>query len=618
MNLVYKNPYKTKYKLEIIDKINRDGITYGKLENPPYFLGSERVSADQIKINGEEPKFLSGNKSYFKIDGNNKNVEIEIGWKNRLLLMQENLGNALVRHFLIANTNIDIIGYEVENSSSYIDVSAKDFKFMTAKNIESLANYAVFSNLAIESFGDHISIERLADIPYEGPALSRTGEIGMIFISSVEKLNSLIRLRVTSGENAYKLARNSLNILDNMKMYLNSDSINSVFSDVKKLRANMNSSKNSHKDAEYEKVGDFDKVLNEDKAVSPIKVAETVDYKNIDGVKDDLGDSESSASKIANKNSEEKDLLEEKKETSKEIEDFKQKEKYDANFFHEKYKLESFKDLNKFKTSSEDKESIETNKKEINNKDEKINQVKREEKYDAKFFHEKYKLESFKDLNKFKTSNDDKESIETNKKEISDKDKINTEVKKAEKYDAKFFHEKYKLESFKDLNKFKSTNEDENSGKESLKEEESNNKNSKEKDASSIKLNKKEDEERTSLFYQAVDSFKNFSTEFSGLNYIYKVLQDINLKELREISNYILKEDDFIQIYGLKNGSKSKIIILRSQNLNFDLKKIFEKLKDHFTFTGTGNMYTLDIQCKEEDLTRIMESFLIEIRREAK
>ena len=633
MNSVYKNPYKTKYKLEIIDKINRDGITYGKLENPPYFLGSERVSADQIKINGEEPKLLSGNKSYFKIDEGTKNVEIEIGWKNRLLLMQENLGNALVRHFLIANTNIDIIGHKVENSSSYIDVSAKDFKFMTAKNIESLANYAVFSNLAIESFGDHISIERLADIPYEGPALSRTGEIGMIFISSVEKLNSIIRLRVTSGENAYKLARNSLNILDNMKMYLNSDSINSVFSDVKKLKSKITSSRNPHKDAEYEKVGDFDKVLKEDKAVNPIKVAETVDYKNIDGVKDELGNSESSASKVANKNLEEKDLLEEKIETSKEIEDFKQKEKYDAKFFHEKYKLESFKDLNKFKTSNEDKESIETNKKEFSNEDKINTEVKKEEKYDANFFHDKYKLESFKDLNKFKTSNEDIESIETNKKEISDKDKINTEVKKEEEYDANFFHEKYKLESFKDLNKFKTSNEDkesietnkkeisnkdENSGKESLKEEESNNKNSKEKDASSIKLNNKEDEERTSLFYQAVESFKNFSTEFSGLNYIYKVLQDINLKELREISNYILKEDDFIQIYGLKNGSKSKIIILRSQNLNFDLKKIFEKLKDHFTFTGTGNMYTLDIQCKEEDLTRIMESFLIEIRREAK
>ncbi|WP_195444100.1 alanyl-tRNS synthetase [Peptoniphilus harei] len=565
MNLVYKNPYKTKYKLEIIDKINRDGITYGKLENPPYFLGSERVSADQIKINGEEPKFLSANKSYFKIDEGTKNVEIEIGWKNRLLLMQENLGNALVRHFLIANTNIDIIGYKVENSSSYIDVSAKDFKFMTAKNIESLANYAVFSNLAIECFGDHISIERLADISYEGPALSRTGEIGMIFIFSVEKLNSLIRLRVTSGENAYKLARNSLNILDNMKMYLNSDSINSVFSDVKKLKSKISSSRNPHKDAEYEKVGDFKKVLKVDKAVSPIKVAETVDYKNIDGVKSDLGNSESSASKVANKNLEEKNLLEEKKETPKEIEDFKQKEKYDANFFHDKYKLESFKDLNKFKTS-----------------------------------------------------NDDKESIETNKKEISDKDKINTEVKKEEKYDANFFHKKYKLESFKDLNKFTITDKDQNSDQDTLKKDKLENNNSKEKDASSIKLNKKEDEERTSLFYQAVESFKNFSTEFSGLNYIYKVLQDINLKELREISNYILKEDNFIQIYGLKNGSKSKILILRSQNLNFDLKKIFEKLKDHFTFTGTGNMYTLDIQCREEDLTRIMESFLIEIRRDAK
>ncbi|MDU5806016.1 MAG: alanyl-tRNS synthetase [Peptoniphilus harei] len=566
MSLVYKNPYKTKYKLEIIDKINRDGITYGKLENPPYFLGSERVSADQIKINGEEPKFLSGNKSYFKIDENNKNVEIEIGWKNRLLLMQENLGNALVRHFLMTNTNIEIIDYRVESSSSHIDVSAKDFKFMTAKNIESLANYAVFSNLAIESFGDHISIERLADIPYEGPALSRTGEIGMIFISSVEKLNSLIRLTITSGENAYKLARNSLNILDNMKMYLNSDSINSVFSDVKKLRSNISSSRNSHKDAEYEKVGDFDKVLKEDKAVNPIEVAETIEDKNIDGVKDDLADSEISASKVADKNLEEKDKLKEKKETPKEIELIEEKQK---------------------------------------------------ETYDAKFFHDKYKLESFKDLNKFASPNEDKASIETNKKEISNKDKINTEVKKKEKYDADFFHDKYKLESFKDLNKFANPNKDENYEKESLGKEKSDNKNSKEKNTSSTSLTSKE-EERSSLFYKAVESFKNFSTEFSGLNYIYKVLQDVNLKELREISNSILKEDDFIQIYGLKNGSKSKILILRSQNLNFDLKKIFEKLKDHFTFTGTGNMYTLDIQCKEEDLTRIMESFLIEIRREAK
>ncbi|MDU5417833.1 MAG: alanyl-tRNS synthetase, partial [Peptoniphilus harei] len=171
---------------------------------------------------------------------------------------------------------------------------------------------------------------------------------------------------------------------------------------------------------------------------------------------------------------------------------------------------------------------------------------------------------------------------------------------------AKFFHDKYKLEAFKDLNKFNKSNKGKNS---SDKDKEEN------KSKSQIK---NEEEEKSILFYQAVESFKNFSTEFSGLNYIYKLLQDVNLKELREISNYILKEDNFIQIYGLKNGPKSKILILRSQNLNFDLKKVFKKLKDHFDYTGTGNMYTLDIQCKEENLTRIMESFLIEIRREAK
>ena len=593
MNSIYKNPYKTKYKLEIINKINRDGITYGKLENPPFFVGSERVVADQIIINGEEAEFLSGNKSYFRIDEDTKNIEVEIGWKNRLLLMQENLGNALVRHFLVTNTNIEIINYKVENSSSYIDVSAKDFKFMTAKNIESLANYAVFSNLAIENFDDHISIERLADIPYEGPALTRTGEIGMILISSVEKLNSVIRLTITSGENAYKLARNSLNILDNMKMYLNSDSINSVFSDVKKLRSNISSSRSLNKDFERDKEEeknekssnlseDFKIKSNEQKDSSPMIVKDSKDknqeirFENKNKVTNNEEILQTKESKILNK-----------------------KEKYDAKFFHEKYKLEAFKDLNKFNKSNKEQSSSDKDKEENKSN----SQNKNEEEYNAKFFHEKYKLESFKDLNKFKTPVKEKTSSRNDKEE----NKSNSQTKQKEKYDAKFFHDKYKLEAFKDLNKFKTSNKEENKSISQNK-----------KEHSSLELKKKEEEEKSILFYQAVESFKNFSTEFSGLNYIYKLLQDVNLKELREISNYILKEDNFIQIYGLKNGPKSKILILRSQNLNFDLKKVFKKLKDHFDYTGTGNMYTLDIQCKEENLTRIMESFLIEIRREAK
>ena len=651
MNSIYKNPYKTKYKLEIINKINRDGITYGKLENPPFFVGNERVVADQIIINGEEAEFLSGNKSYFRIDEDTKNVEVEIGWKNRLLLMQENLGNALVRHFLVTNTNIEIINYKVENSSSYIDVSAKDFKFMTAKNIESLANYAVFSNLVIENFDDHISIERLADIPYEGPALTRTGEIGMILISSVEKLNSVIRLTITSGENAYKLARNSLNILDNMKMYLNSDSINSVFSDVKKLRSNISSSKSLNKDFERDKeeeknekfsnLSEDSKIKsNDQKDSSPMEVKDSKDKNqeigfenenkvanNEETTEDKESKSESTKEKYDSKLFHEKYKLEafkdlnkfktpvkEKtssgndKEENKSNSQTKQEEEYDAKFFHDIYKLEAFKDLNKFNKSNKEKTSTDKDKE----KNKSNSQNKNEEEYDAKFFHDKYKLEAFKDLNKFNKSNKEQSASDKDKEE----NKSNSQNKNEEKYDAKFFHDKYKLEAFKDLNKFKTYNKEKTSSDKDKEENKSISQNKKEH--SSLELKKKEEEEKSILFYQAVESFKNFSTEFSGLNYIYKLLQDVNLKELREISNYILREDNFIQIYGLKNGSKSKILILRSQNLNFDLKKVFEKLKDHFDYTGTGNMYTLDIQCKEEDLTRIMESFLIEIRREAK
>lgn len=528
MNSKYKNPYKKYYKLEIIDKINRDGITYGKVQDPPFFTGSENLLADEIKINGEDPVFLSGNKNYFKIDENKGQVEIEINWKNRLLMMQENLGNALVRYFLSTNTNSEILNYKVEKNSSYIDIAAKDFKFMTVKNIESLVNYAIFSNLSIENFEDHIKIERLAEIFYQGPALKRTGEIGMVFISSVDKINSAIRLILVSGENAYKLARNSLNLLDNMKMYLNSQSLESVFSDVKKLKA-----KNF---PDREKIRGQEKNLHEEKIPKEDK-------------KDD-----------APKNSG--------------LEKFDEGEK-----------------VQEAKNSEPEKAIEEVKNSEIKNSSD---------------------LE--KDFVTDKNLKDSEKNKETEK--ISQPEKVLEEAKK-EKYDSKFFHEKYKLESFKDLNKKIEDKKDD--GKNKIEDSQKNSEEKIDKKNIDLSPNKTKDaQDKSPLFYQAVDSFKRFSTEFSGINYIYKVLEEVNLKELREISSYILKEDNFIQIYGLKNGKRSKIIILRSMNLNFNLKKIFEKLQDHFDFTGTGNMYTLDLECKEEDLTRIMESFLIEIRREAK
>ena len=538
MNSKYKNPYKKNYKLEIIDKINRDGITYGKLENPPFFTGSEKLLADDIKINGEDPVFLSGNKNYFKIDENKNEVEIQINWKNRLLMMQENLGNALVRYFLSSNTNSEILNYKVEKNSSYIDIAAKDFKFMTVKNIESLVNYAIFSNLSIENFEDHIKIERLAEISYEGPSLKRTGEIGMVFISSVYKVNSSIRLSIVSGENAYRLARNSLNLLDNMKMYLNSDSIENVFSDVKKLKSKNFSDR--EKMPEKEKINKVEELSKENKED---ELPENLCLENFD-----------------------------KKENTKEIEKISQSEKV-----FEEAKNSEEKNSSLLEKDSLSHENFHDNKKNQESKkvleDTKVNEEAKKEKYDSKFFHEKYKLESFKNLNKkFENKKDEVE----NKIEYQQKNKI--DVKKI--------------------------NDEEKEDKE-IKNKLSQNK--------SIDSN-----EKPPIFYEAVESFKRFSTEVSGINYIYKVLEDVNLKELREISSYILKDDNFIQIYGLKNGNRSKIIILRSMNLNFDLKKIFEKLKDHFDFKGTGNMYTLDLECKEKDITRIMESFLIEIKREVK
>lgn len=109
--------------------------------------------------------------------------------------------------------------------------------------------------------------------------------------------------------------------------------------------------------------------------------------------------------------------------------------------------------------------------------------------------------------------------------------------------------------------------------------------------------------------------FKNYATNVNGINYIYKILTDINITELKAVSTELLRENDFVQIYGIKCLNKSKLMIFRSQNLNFNLKEIFDKLQKSYNFTGSGNLFTLNIECDTNDMKELMEIFLIEIRR---
>lgn len=488
------NPYRKTYNIEIVDKINENGNTYVKLLHNPAFMGSINVESDEFKINGKEPAIYKNNSDYYLVEKDLDYVEVNLNWKKRLNIMQQNLGNAIFRHFIDASTDFEILNYKVTERRSYIDIKAKDLRFLTMNNLEDMTNYTINSNLIIKNTEDSIEIDGLGKIFYQGPNLSRTGEVSILFIRNVSKKEEYLRIYLIAGEYAYKYARNALNNLNNIKMYLGSNSLSEVFSDVKKLKS-----------------GFLDENL---KTREESKSEENLTSLNKNPNKDDsnLENSLNKYEKTDNVSKLEKEL-EEKSITNSETDKDKIIEKSTSSTFSENNSIEEHE-----------------YKKEENN--------------------------SLKSLEDTKVSNENKDLIDENTSGKEEDDKsLKTQKSENAKYNAN-----------KDLK-------------------------------------------------NAVKMFKNYATNVNGINYIYKILTDINITELKSVSTELLRENDFVQIYGIKCLNKSKLLILRSQNMNFNLKEIFDKLQKSYNFSGSGNLFTLNIECDTDDLKELMEVFLIEIRR---
>lgn len=127
-------------------------------------------------------------------------------------------------------------------------------------------------------------------------------------------------------------------------------------------------------------------------------------------------------------------------------------------------------------------------------------------------------------------------------------------------------------------------------------------------------IHKDEDEQASHL--KLIESFKNMSTLVGDNRYIYKIIKDMPLKEIKEISNKIMKEKNYIQIYGLENFDESQLIVTRSQNININLKEISNDISKKIPIKGFGNMYQVVANVKTQNLARAMEAFLINIKNE--
>lgn len=520
------NPYRKTYNIEIVDKINENGNTYVKLLHNPAFMGSINVESDEFKINGKEPAIYKNNSDYYLVEKDLDYVEVNLNWKKRLNIMQQNLGNAIFRHFIDASTDFEILNYKVNERGSYIDIKAKDLRFLTMNNLEEMTNYTINSNLIIKNTEDSIEIDGLGKIFYQGPNLSRTGEVSILFIRNVSKKEEYLRIYLIAGEYAYKYARNALNNLNNIKMYLGSNSLSEVFSDVKKLKSGLldENLKLKEESKLEENLTNLNKNPNKDKS----------------NLEDNLN------------------KYEKKDEIPKLEKKLEVKDKTNLN-------TDKDKTIKEPTLITDSYNNLEEGNKDKNDKNKSIKSSE-----DKKIPNKEKKLDDLEDTDI------------SNKKEISDNiedTKVSDENKDLIDKDSSD-----KKEDEKDL-KTQKTN------------------------TTNAKYNANKD------LKNAVKMFKNYATNVNGINYIYKILTDINITELKAVSTELLRENDFVQIYGIKCLNKSKLMIFRSQNLNFNLKEIFDKLQKSYNFTGSGNLFTLNIECDTNDMKELMEIFLIEIRR---
>lgn len=127
-----------------------------------------------------------------------------------------------------------------------------------------------------------------------------------------------------------------------------------------------------------------------------------------------------------------------------------------------------------------------------------------------------------------------------------------------------------------------------------------------------LKLENKKMEQELKL--DSVKEYRESAKIVNGIGYIYKIEQNVNFKELDFVSNKLMNEMNYIQIYGIPNGSMAQIIVTRSRNLNVNLKEIYDKLEKRFQLKGTGNMFKIKANVSSVKLAGAMEAFLLEIK----
>ncbi len=214
------------HRIRVVDVQERDEAIWHRMEAD----GESMISRSGEDVNvseGRNDKVTV--EEWLNVQGLSAGTVVsgQINWERRLDLMQQHSGEHIVSGLIHARHGYDNVGFHLSMDTMTIDLSG-ELSWEELMEIEAAANRLIRKNVPVEIL--YPSAEELALIPYRskkkltgevrivqvpggdicaccGTHVSRTGEIGMVKMISMQKWKSGVRVWLCCGERAEEYCR---------------------------------------------------------------------------------------------------------------------------------------------------------------------------------------------------------------------------------------------------------------------------------------------------------------------------------------------------------------------------------------------------------------------------
>lgn len=123
---------------------------------------------------------------------------------------------------------------------------------------------------------------------------------------------------------------------------------------------------------------------------------------------------------------------------------------------------------------------------------------------------------------------------------------------------------------------------------------------------------------RTELHrYKGEDLLRN-SVKINEIPFVFKIFDDMDLKEINSISNYLNTISNLIQLYGSTFENEGQFLVSASKDFNLPLKDILKDISQEFDIKGGGSPHIIQGKCSSEDLQKLLNKFFEKIKNHIK